>query len=30
MTVPVSLIGILTAIVANSRIVRTTKPGARG
>jgi hypothetical protein len=29
MTVPVTLIGIITAIVSNSRIVRTRKPGAR-
>ena len=29
MIVPVSFIGIITAIVANSRIVRTKKPGGR-
>jgi hypothetical protein len=29
MTVPVTLIGIIAAIVANSRLVRTRKPGAR-
>jgi hypothetical protein len=30
MTVPVTLIGIITAMIANSRLVRTRKPGARG
>jgi hypothetical protein len=29
MTVPVTFIGIITAIVANSRLVRTRKPGGR-
>jgi hypothetical protein len=29
MSVPVTLIGILAAIVANSRIIRSRKPGAR-
>jgi hypothetical protein len=29
MTVPVTFIGIITALVANSRIIRTKKPGAR-
>jgi hypothetical protein len=29
MSVPVTLIGIITALVANSRLVRTRKPGAR-
>jgi hypothetical protein len=29
MTVPVSFIGIIAAIVANSRLVRLRKPGAR-
>jgi hypothetical protein len=29
MTVPVTLIGIIAALVANSRIIRSRKPGAR-
>jgi hypothetical protein len=29
MTVPVTLIGIITALVSNSRLVRTRKPGAQ-
>jgi hypothetical protein len=29
MIVPVSFIGIITALVANSRIIRSRKPGAR-
>jgi hypothetical protein len=29
MTIPSSFIGIVVALVANSRLVRTRKPGAR-
>jgi hypothetical protein len=29
MTVPVTLIGIIAAIVSNSRLVRSRKPGAQ-
>jgi hypothetical protein len=29
MTVPVTFIGIITAIVSNSRLVRSRKPGAQ-
>jgi hypothetical protein len=29
MTVPVTFIGIITAMVANSRLVRSRKPGTR-
>jgi hypothetical protein len=29
MTVPVTLIGIIAAMIGNSRLVRTRKPGMR-
>jgi hypothetical protein len=29
MSVPVTLIGIITALVSNSRLVRSRKPGSR-
>jgi hypothetical protein len=29
MTIPSSFIGIITALVANSRLVRSRKPGVR-